>query len=535
MILAATDSTPLVVVAGYLALLIGLGVFSQRRFRGTSSDYFVATRSIGPFLLLMSVFGTTMTAFALVGSTGKAYELGIGVYGLMASSSGLVHSLVFFLVGMKLWAIGKRYGYVTQIQYFRARLASNGLGWLLFPVLVGLVIPYLLIGVVGAGVVVRGVTVGMFPDLFPGTPNPATGAMMFPGAVPPWLAGLVVSAVVLFYIFLGGLRGAAWANAFQTIVFMTTGVIAFALISNKLGGLRAATEQVVLNAPDHLAREGLIGKLQFLTYMLVPLSVGMFPHLFQHWLTAKSAKTFRLSIIAHPIFIMIVWMPCILMGIWALGNGLQAPGGNVNAVLPLMVNQLLHDPWLTGLLTAGILAAIMSSLDSQFVCLGTMFTHDVVVHTAGRDRFTDRQQVFMGRAFIVAIVVVTYALSIVVRPSVFDLAVWCFSGFAGLFPLVFAAVYWRRLTKAGAVASVIVMVATWIPLFYRGLLAPLLHGEPATEEFLIGGAMPIAIIFLASAVALVVVSLLTTPPPAHVVDRFFIEPRPTRAGATARS
>ena len=64
--------TTLFVIIGYLCLLLALGFFSNRLFRGTSKDYFVASHSIGPFLLLMSVFGTTMTAFALVGSTGKS-------------------------------------------------------------------------------------------------------------------------------------------------------------------------------------------------------------------------------------------------------------------------------------------------------------------------------------------------------------------------------------------------------------------------------------------------------------------------------
>ena len=48
-----------------------------------------------------------------------------------------------------------------------------------------------------------------------------------------------------------------------------------------------------------------MGHAQFLTYCFVPLSVGMFPHLFQHWLTAKSAKSFKLTVVAHPVFIMI--------------------------------------------------------------------------------------------------------------------------------------------------------------------------------------------------------------------------------------
>ena len=60
----------LIVISCYLGLLLGLGLLSSRLSRGTSKDFFVASHSIGPFLLLMSVFGTTMTAFALVGSSG---------------------------------------------------------------------------------------------------------------------------------------------------------------------------------------------------------------------------------------------------------------------------------------------------------------------------------------------------------------------------------------------------------------------------------------------------------------------------------
>ena len=156
----------LLIIVGYLFILLLLGLGSSRLFRGTSQDFFVASHSIGPFLLLMSVFGTTMTAFALVGSTGKSFERGIGTYGLMASISGLVHMAIFFLVGIRLWALGKRNGYLTQIQFFRERFESKGIGYLLFPILVLLVVPYLLIGIIGAGKVIEPVTAGAFPELF---------------------------------------------------------------------------------------------------------------------------------------------------------------------------------------------------------------------------------------------------------------------------------------------------------------------------------------------------------------------------------
>ena len=109
----------LLIICGYLFLLLILGVGASRLFRGTSQDYMLASHSIGPFLLLMSIFGTTMTAFALVGSTGESFKEGVGVYGMLASSSGIIHSLCFFLLGVKVWKLGKKHGYRTQVQFFQ--------------------------------------------------------------------------------------------------------------------------------------------------------------------------------------------------------------------------------------------------------------------------------------------------------------------------------------------------------------------------------------------------------------------------------
>ncbi len=512
------STAPVFVIVAYLTILVLLGVASTRLFRGTSKDYFAASHTVGPVLLLLSVFGTTMTSFAMIGSTAKSFEQGIGVYSLMASSSGIVHSLVFFLVGMKLWAIGKRHGYLTQIQFFRERFESSALGTLLFPILVMLVIPYVLMGFIGAGQFVQASTRGMFPGTF-ATADPATS-----GAVPPWLTMLVVCLVVLLYIFQGGVRGAVWANAFQTILFLVAGITALFMVAKSLGGLEAASAKVAEKAPGHLAREGKIGHGQFLSYMLVPLSVGMFPHLFQNWLTAKDAKSFRTVLIFHPIFIMLIWLPCILIGTWAVGQGIQPPGGNSNAVLGMMMKRFVGDPVVLGLVTAGTIAAIMA-MDSQIMALGTMFTEDVVVHFAGRGggKVDDRTQVRIGRAFILGIMALSYVLALRRPPNVFDLGVWCFSGFVGLFPLVFAAIYWKRVTKAGAFASVLVMLATWSVLFYQGMIEPLMSDEPLAEEPLILGLMPVVWILAASAAALIAVSVVTRPPAESTLAKYFAQ------------
>ena len=500
--------TPIYIILAYLGLLLAFALGSKKFFRGTSNDYFVASRSIGPFMLLMSVFGTTMTAFALVGSTGKAFQLGIGTYGLMASSSGLIHAACFFVIGIRLWAIGKRHGFVTQIQFFRGRFQSNGFGYLLFPILVLLVIPYLLIGVIGAGKTMMGLTgpkgpkPGLFPDLFEATN----------GAIPPSITGAVICLVVVGYVFAGGSRAAAWANTFQTLVFMAMGILAFTMISNKLGGLGPAIEQA---KASHLVRtesgHAGVSPITFLTYMFIPLSVGMFPHLFQHWLTARSAKSFKLTVVAHPICIAIVWVPCVLIGIWA--TGVLPPDTTPGAVLAKMIGILVKDPVIVGLVTAGILAAIMSSLDSQFLCLGTMFTNDIVLHNSKR-QFSDKQILLIARGFIVGIVALTYLLSLLLfDKNVFDLAVWCFSGFAALTPLVLAALYWKRATKVGAYASVIATAGTWFIFFAMSGFGG--------EFTVFGGIMPVAICWLAGAVAMIGGSLATKPPSPETVARFF--------------
>ena len=569
MIFFAASTIPLWVVLGYLALLLGLGIYSGMLFRGTSKDYFVASRSIGPFMLLMSVFGTTMTGFALVGSTGKAFTTGVATYGALAAWSGIVHSAVFFVIGMRLWAIGKRHGYVTQVQFFRARFNSKTLGTVLFVLLVLLIIPYLLIGIISAGKFVQGTTRGMLGE----------------AGIAPWLTSLVICGVVLSYVFLGGMRSAVWANTFQTIIFIFTGIIAFVMISkavaektdggsgNIIENVKRATEYVEIHKPERLVRgihpsaverhkeameifgeaeteyltnmemwkamaeagpEEAVGAkpekptepespkpamshLVFITFLFIPLSVGMFPHVFQHWLTAKSAKSFRLAIVAHPICIAIVWLPCILIGVWAAG--LAAAGEltvpNSNAALGVMVGQLVGNPWLMGVLMAGVLAAIMSSLDSQFACLGTMFTNDIVIPIKGKDYYSDADKVKLARYFVVGVVTVAYVLSLLLaNSSVFNLGVWCFSGFTALFPILFAALYWKRVTVVGAYACIGVTTVLWFYWFQQS-------GWGSDKGYSVLGMLPVAPLALASTTVLIAGSLLSRPPENRLVNRFF--------------
>ena len=480
------------VIIFYLALVLLIGVLSHKLFRGTGEDYFVASRTIGPFLLLMSLFGTNMTAFAILGSSGEAYHEGIGVFGLMASSSALVIPSVFFFVGTRLWSLGKKHGYFTQVQYFRDRWGSDIVGLLLFIVLVALLIPYLLIGVMGGGITLNQIT---------------------DGQIPIWVGGLVVCSVVMTYVSYSGARGTAWVNTFQTLVFMTLGAVTFVVIVNKLGGLSTALALISKANPELLIRGDHIKPLKLLTYTCIPLSVGMFPHMFMHWLTAKRAESFRYPLMFYGICIAIVWVPSVLLGI--MGNidfpGLKGPAANT--VLVRMVG--LYAPGvLGGLLAAGVFAAIMSSLDSQSLSLGTMFTQDIVRHYGFHDRMSERQQILFGRLFVLLILAITYFISLVTERSIFRMAIWSFTGFASLFPVVVAALFWKRSTKYGALASILTVAVLWIYFFIQGWKNP---------DYTVAGSgmMPVAVVLIVSAVAMIVVSLLTRPPEEARIAKFF--------------
>jgi solute:Na+ symporter, SSS family len=168
------------------------------------------------------------------------------------------------------------------------------------------------------------------------------------------------------------------------------------------------------------------------------------------------------------------------------------------------------------------------SLDSQFLALSSMFTHDILLRVFGEKRLGDKQRVLFGRLMVLAIVALAYAISLLAPRSVFKLGVWCFSGFSGLFPLVFASLYWKRVTTAGALASIAATVAAWLLLFSQWFFGN-------SEKYLFLGMMPAASIVAVSALTLVVVSLLTRPPAREVVERFFPESDQSPLHVPARS
>ncbi len=282
---------PALVVLLYLAIVFYIGIFAFRRADHTheAEDFFLAGRSLGPAIFLLSLFGTNMTAFAILGSSGHAFSNGIVTYGLMASSSALIIPLSLLFIGTRVWALGKQYGFITPVQMFRDRWECSHIGTVITLLQAALLLPYIIISVMGGGTTLRVVSGGL---------------------IPYWAGGALVALVVMSYVFFGGMRGTAWVNTFQTSLFLVFGLITMAVIANGMGGFREAVDRIAAEASTSflLTRER-VSPLYFFSYTFIPLSSIAFPHITIFCLTARRMAQFKKTVIFYPLCMIAIWLP----------------------------------------------------------------------------------------------------------------------------------------------------------------------------------------------------------------------------------
>jgi solute:Na+ symporter, SSS family len=535
---------PAIVVFIYLATVLYIGIFAFRRARGKeeAEDYFLASRSLGPFVFLFSLFGTNMTAFAILGSSGHAFSNGIVTFGLMASSSGLVIPLTIFLIGTRVWALGKKYGFMTPVQMFRDRWECSHIGTVIFVVQSVLLVPYIIIGIMGGGTTLYTIS---------------------SGKVPYWFGGAIVALVVMSYVFFGGMRGTAWVNTFQTVLFLAFGAAALIVIGYGMGGFTTAAQAMQASPLAPLLTRERISPYYFFSYTFIPLSAIAFPHILIFCLTARKMSQFKKTVIFYPLCILAIWLPCVFLGVMAnrvadipqiktkqeARRVLATQGKNMEPekreelreqsagddVIMLLL-QRYAPLWLAGLLGAGIMAAVMAS-DSQILALSTMFTEDVFAFYGGKRRFGEAVQVQTGRLFIVLITLFAYAVALRAPETIFELAIqYAFSGYAALSPLLVAALFWKGSTKWGALAVTLWTVASVVAVALFQAAVPAPAPGPATIVWSLGGTevlsrtpggtavfgfMPVVPMVIVSALLMWLVSVATQKPRQSTVAKYF--------------
>jgi SSS family solute:Na+ symporter len=344
----------------------------------------------------------------------------------------------------------------------------------------------------------------------------------------------IVALVVMSYVFFGGMRGTAWVNTFQTLLFLAFGTIAFLIIGHKVGGFDKIMNDM---ADSPLLTRARIPPEEYFSYTFIPLSSIMFPHIAIMCMTAEKVTHFKKTVVLYPICILAIWLPSVYFGV--VGANL-VPGlspGETDDIIPRLLRENTHV-MLAGILGAGIMACVMAS-DSQILALCTMFTEDIFAYYGGKARFGERAQVWTGRAFIVGVTVVAYVIALTLKDSnIFDLAIrFAFSGYAALAPVMIAALFWKRSTKYGAFAATIWVAATtiffwWLLSHTDGIKPPpgkfvQIHPEMgdlllrSPSNVLVYGYLPVVPMVLGSALLMIGVSLMTPAPSSATIEKYF--------------
>lgn len=449
----------------YILALVAIGIYASMKADGTPEDYFLANRRFGSLVLFFTLAATNFSAFTFLGFAGAAYTHGLGQYGVMAlGTAGM--ALMFYVIGRKVWQLGKTHEYVTPGELVGGRYGSRGLQVLFTAVMSLFTIPYLAIQAVGAGYILH----------------------MLAPAVGMKIGAIVAIVIICFYVLSGGMRASGWTDVVQGGLMVAAMVAAVACIGHALGGFGPASAAARDAAPALFSRPGPRGyftiKIWLSFFILWVFCDPMFPQLFTRFYTAKSQRSLKTAMVFYPLLISFFFLLPVLIGVWAHGAGVAVE--TADNVLLVMVER--YTPGVVfSFVSIGALAALMSTADSQLLSLSTMLTAD----TVGKNVRASRMVTLALTAFAVLFVVFGYDPASGIMGTLVDTT---FSGLVVLAPAVIATLYWPRATHGGCLASIL-----------GGEALVFLH---YLVELPTAGFLPSMVALSVAALILVVVSLL---------------------------
>ncbi len=472
-------------IFAYLLIAILLGVIANRRLTGDIEDFFLYGRQAGFVVLYLTVVATYHSAFAFLGSGGFFYTHGIGFWD--AGAWTIMVGAITYVLGSRIWALGKRFRYVTPADMLADFYESEAVRVVVAIVSVLFTVLYIQVQAKGLGYIL----------------SVASG-----DRITFELGTLILLVVAAAYLMAGGLRAVYWTDVVQGVwMYLAVWIGALFLAYKLFGGPLQLWQQVAAQRPDLLTLPGPQGFFRPGMWfgMMVVLSFGIVfqPHIMIRYYTAVSGRTIKLLGATTPIYLMTLYIPAALVG---LGGALAMPGLEVpDRIFPEML--FAYAPaWLTGIILAGATAAAMSTLDSILHANMTVLTRDIYQRYVSPGA-SQARLIFVGRAIVVALLVVGYILSVRSVELLVVLVTLSGAGALQLMPAILGVCFPTRrlLTKAGVLTGIGVGLLT---LYLTLVVVPHPLG-------LHGGVWSV----LANFAITIVVSGLTQPPSPETVRR----------------
>lgn len=474
------DPVIITIFALYFVVVIGLGYYASKKTTGMT-DFIIAGRSMGPFLVAFSSCATIASGFFFVGLPGLCYNLGYQpMMSIPALNAILAYVIVYGLLAKPMRYLSERFGALTIPDLFHTLYEDKLVRWFCSLIILVGIFAYMVSQWAAMGL--------LFQTLLNST----------------YMTGLIVGVVVVaVYCTLGGQTGNIYNDAFQMMVMVFGGLVVILFGFQHVGGftnmnltLASVRPELLLPFSDKfglstwsfisfflLYAVGTVGQPQFTTRFYTIKKVDML-----RWAPAIAATCYVFIILF--LFTGMIYRAAVVQGI---APALKNPDLAVSQFLVTFMN-----PGLAGIVLAAAVAAIMSTVSTFIVVAASTVTRDIIEQGLG-NKVSEKQGLLWSRIATVVLCVVTVLIAI--KPP--DLIAWlgnaAFGFFAaGLGPALVAGVRWRRANKSGALASMILGGGLALALYFLKLfkvIAPKLDTG--------------AIAFLCSIAVLIIVSLLT--------------------------
>ena len=435
------ETPVLISFVAYMAVMVGIGFYFYFK-TDDLSDFVLGGRSLGPGVTALSAGASDMSGWLLLGLPGMMYTQGV-VGSWIAVGLILGAYINWHYVAKPLRVYTHHLGdAITLPDYFSNRFNENG----------------------NALRVVTAVVILVFYTLYTSS-GLVGGAKLFEATfhLDYDTALLVGSFVIVSYTFLGGYNAVSWTDFIQGILMMLALAVVPIVVIYDVGGVSEGLKIIESVNPSNL--DILSGASIISVLSLMAWGLGYFgqPHILVRFMSIRHedemerAKTIGMT-----------WMIISIIGSLAVGffglayvvsHGVDLQDSEK---IFITLSQLVFNPWIAGFLLAAILAAIMSTIDSQLLVSSSVLTRDIY-HAILRKDATDKELVWVGRVTVVAIAVIAWYISTDENSSVLKLVAYAWAGFGAAFgPLVILSLYNRSVTKNGAIAGMVVGALTVI-------------------------------------------------------------------------
>jgi len=434
------------ILIGYIAIVFLGSLRGASESAKTPEGYFLANRGLGTLALFFTILATNFSAFYFLGFAGAGYRIGYAYYVIMSLGTGFA-CLSFYIIGTKVWALGKANQFITPAELIYHQTGSKALRWTFAGVMILFTFPYLALQIIGAGYILENITHGDIPYMWGAT---------------------FLTIFTIAYVWIGGMQSVAKTDLKQGLLMIFLMLVAVVVISNSLGGLSTAHEKVYEIQPELFSREGagnaFLPKKWFSLLIFWIFCIPMFPQIFMRFYIAKDIDKLKKSALLYGLIPLFISILPVIVGVLGHLTFPDLAGKETDQILPKMLTA--HSPeWFAGLVMTGALAAFMSTLDSQLLALSTMVTRDFILPF--RQQITLPQQVFIGRIWVVIFAFVGLAIAAQPFDTIDDMGRLAFGGLAVLFPVTLVTLRWNGTHPSFGLWSIIIGELLLLGFYYQ--------------------------------------------------------------------